>query len=153
MTVVAIVALVASFALPALRDSRKSANEAAAIGMVRSLFHAQESYRQKRLPTTSPGGYASTLVELDAHGLLPAELTRGEGDESAKGFHRGYRFYSGGGTSNPRAGSPAMFVIAYPESSATGDRAFLMTEDGRIFYRQGGTYFLNPEEGFPLSGG
>ena len=55
MIVVAIIALIAAIAIPNLLRARHNANETAAIGNMKTLVDALESFRANQAPTTYPG--------------------------------------------------------------------------------------------------
>ena len=77
MTTVAIVAIVASFAIPNMMKTRMTANETSAIGNLRALMSAQTNYMNRY------GVYAD-LHELFAERLIGVTL--------ANGVKSGYRF-------------------------------------------------------------
>jgi prepilin-type N-terminal cleavage/methylation domain-containing protein len=60
LIVVAIIGIIAAIAIPSLLRARMSANEAAAIGSLRSVFSAQSNYAA----SASRGGYAPQLPRL-----------------------------------------------------------------------------------------
>ncbi len=59
MIVVAIIALLAAIAIPNLLRARHNANEAAAIGAVRTISTACESFRAAQTPPTYPANLAA----------------------------------------------------------------------------------------------
>ncbi|MFH1478874.1 MAG: type II secretion system protein, partial [Candidatus Omnitrophota bacterium] len=65
MIVVAIISLLAAIAIPNLLRARHNANETAAIGAIRTISTACESFRSAQTPTT----YPATLGALS--GALP----------------------------------------------------------------------------------
>jgi len=62
MIVVAIIALLAAIAIPNLLRARHNANEGAAIGALRTISTASESFRAAQTPTT----YAASLAVMGA---------------------------------------------------------------------------------------
>jgi prepilin-type N-terminal cleavage/methylation domain-containing protein len=59
MIVVAIIAIIAAIAIPNLLRSRIAANEAAAIGALRTLSSAQENYRTSTRPSAAASAAAT----------------------------------------------------------------------------------------------
>src|SRR5450432_2653700 len=66
LIVVAIILIIAAIAIPSLLKSRIAANEASAVGSVRSIATSQVSY------DTSCTFYAATLLELSTGAICPA---------------------------------------------------------------------------------
>jgi prepilin-type N-terminal cleavage/methylation domain-containing protein len=62
LMVVAIIGIIAAIAIPSLLRARMSANEASAIGSLRSVFSAQQNYAS----SAARGGYAPDLPRLAA---------------------------------------------------------------------------------------
>ncbi|MCM8812021.1 MAG: prepilin-type N-terminal cleavage/methylation domain-containing protein [Candidatus Omnitrophica bacterium] len=75
MIVVAIIALIAAIAIPNLLRARHNANETSAIGNVRTLVAALESFRANQ----TPPAYPADLDELSSADpqYVPDELTDG----------------------------------------------------------------------------
>lgn len=150
--VVAILALLASLALPSVLDARREANGAAAIGMLRSLQVAQETFRRTSARPATPSGYAPDMPALEAAGLLPGELVAAPIGGATVRMHNGYLFYTFGG--DPGHAAPdfrAMMIMAWPVvPDRTGHKAFLMVEGGGIYVRRGSSFFSNPSLGEPL---
>ena len=61
LIVVAIIGIIAAIAIPGLLRARMSGNEASAIGSMRTIVSAQQTYA-----SSSGGGYAATLTRLAA---------------------------------------------------------------------------------------
>lgn len=118
MIVVAVIALLAALAIPNLLRARHNANEAAAIGALRTLSTALESFRAAQTPPDYPLGleYLSTAVPP----YVPASLTLG-------GVRQGYRYLY------LRYGSSRYTIRANPEVwRTTGSRGFFVDETGVI---------------------
>ena len=120
MVVVAIIALIAAFALPNLGRSKTSANESAAIGVLRSCVAAQQQYH------TRFGKFAARGFDLVDAGFIdgfdPIPGFPESGSRSGYGFHIVTRenddaFWS---------------VIAMPLDSTTGERRFYVDTRGVI---------------------
>ncbi|MEM7260509.1 MAG: type II secretion system protein [Planctomycetota bacterium] len=120
MIVVSILAIVASVAIPSLLSSRKAANEASTISMLRTAHTVNELYRSRF------GEYAPNENDWVAAGLLP------EDNGGIAGGPRGYDFtYVGGLT--------VWDVVAVPSDPGhTGDRSFYADETGIIRFNSSG---------------
>lgn len=148
LIVVALIGLLASLTLPSLLASRVAANETAALGMVKSIYDAQQHYRRKEVHPSTPGAFADNFEYLLSGGLLPGALHM---QTVSLADHQGYHF----------ATLPHLFgdavglrVWAWPISDRTGERSFLMTENGRIYVRRGiFPVFINPADGELLGDG
>lgn len=118
MIVVAIIALLAAIAIPNLLRARHNANETAAIGAVRTLSTALESFRAAQ----TPPGYPVALVNLSTAvpSYVPASLTSGLP-------RQGYTYTYGRPTMN------TFTVQATPETvGTTGTRRFFVDQTGVI---------------------
>ena len=65
LIVVAIILIIAAIAIPNLLRSRMAANEASAVGTVRSIITAENMFMQSQTPPTY-----GTLAQLDTNSLL-----------------------------------------------------------------------------------
>jgi type IV pilus assembly protein PilA len=126
--VVALILIIAAITIPSLVDSKINANEASAVGCMRSINIAEVSYQAVY------GGYAETLANLggaepctksaDTACLLDESLTSGE-----KG---GYRFTADGGNPSGRENTSYVAGAAPEIFDRTGRRLFCSTEKGVI---------------------
>ncbi len=124
MIVVAIIAIIAAIAIPNLLRSRIAANEAAAIGALRTLSSAQENYRNN----SGTGSYG-TLALLTA--ATPPYIDSALGG----GVSRGYTVAIVGA---PDGDSWA--ASAVPTTVGTsGNRGFFVDESGVIRFTVDGT--------------
>ena len=117
MIVVAIIALLAAIAIPNLLRARHNANESAAIGAVRTLSTAMESYRAAQTPPT----YPAALVDLSTTNppYIDANL--------AGGAKQGYTYVYALTNANQYT------VTATPTTAnVTGTRVFFVDESGVI---------------------
>ena len=124
MIVVAIIAIIAAIAIPNLLRSRIAANEAAAIGALRTLSSAQENYRNN-------GGtnLYGTLAQLS--GATPPYIDSALGG----GTSRGYTIAIVG---TPDGDSWS--ATAVPSTvGTTGNRGFFIDESGVIRYTTDGS--------------
>jgi type IV pilus assembly protein PilA len=125
LIVVAIIGIIAAIAIPNLLKSRQAANEASAIGSVRTVGSAQATYQ-----STSGGGknFAVSLTVLNADGQVDSALS--------SGVKSGYNFACTGTASSTTL--PSYFnTTANPQSSGTfgtGNRSFSSNETFVIYY-------------------
>jgi type IV pilus assembly protein PilA len=124
LIVVAIIGIIAAIAIPNLLKSRQAANEASAIGSVRTIGTAQATYQS----TVGRGrDFAATLGTLQTDGGVDGTL--GGGTKS------GFSFSSVGVDS--AAGVPSYFdTLADPQSTGafgTGNRHFYSNESFVIY--------------------
>jgi prepilin-type N-terminal cleavage/methylation domain-containing protein len=128
MIVVALIMIIAAIAIPGLRDSRISANEASAVASIRAINTAEVSYQSVY------GGYANSLANLGgADPCTRSAETACLLDQSlAGGSKSGYRFVAMGG--NPSAGLNTSYIGgAAPEVfDRTGRRLFCSSDKNII---------------------
>lgn len=141
LIVVAIILIIAAIAIPNLLRSRIAANEASAVGSLRTLNTAEVTYN-----TTYPGnGFACTLTVLgpptsgssassSAAGLIDSNL--------AGGVKSGYSFAVLSSACAPANGINTVYDIgASPVSpGVTGQRYFCSDASGVIQYQAGGVF-------------
>ena len=140
LIVVAIILIIAAIAIPNLLRSRIAANEASAVGSVRTINTAEVTYA-----STYPSvGFATTLAWLGpaSNGSTAAPTTSSANliDWAlAQGNKSGYTFGVGNG------GSSTTPAVAYAVNAApitanqTGTRTFYSDASGVIRYRTDGT--------------
>lgn len=117
MIVVAIIALLAAIAIPNLLRARHNANEAAAIGSVRTISTAAESFRAAQ----TPPAYPVNLAALGA--AIPPYID----NTLAAGQKQGYNFvYARPNVNQYTCTASAMQV------GVTGTRVFFVNETGVI---------------------
>src|SRR5262245_41442265 len=119
MIVVAIIAIIAAVAIPALLGAKKAASEAAVISAMRTVSTAQARYRL-RFGTYAP------LATLVANAVID--------DSFADSQRNGYLF------AEPAPASVYVWALAAAPLSpgVTGDRYFFVDESGVIRNREGG---------------
>jgi type IV pilus assembly protein PilA len=120
--VVAIIATLAAIAVPSYNQVQRSANEASAIGSLRTISTVLEQYRLRTAE------YPATLADVNAAGMLDALLTTGE--------KTGYIFKDAEGA----GGTPGQFdgvtdftwrLYAAPKvPGSSGDREFMIDQTG-----------------------
>ena len=130
LIVVAIILIIAAIAIPNLIKSKMAANEASAVGSLRTLTTSQIQY-SSQCPTF---GFGSTLAVL---GPGPGDCTGANliDNQLVTGNKSGYTF-----TLTPGAAVggivPTFTVLADPQSVSTGTRHFFVDETGVIRYNQ-----------------
>src|SRR5262245_25962206 len=141
LIVVAIIGIIAAIAAPNLIKSRQAANEASAIGSVRSIGTAQAAYQS----TTGRGdAFSTNLAGLNAVGLIDSVLSAG-----AKS---GFAFVCNGSAST--TAQPASFdtnaVPQYVGPWGAGLRSFYSNEAYVIFQTQGQVVMTRTTLGVPI---
>jgi prepilin-type N-terminal cleavage/methylation domain-containing protein len=121
MIVIAIIAIIAAIAIPNLIEARKGANEAAAIGGLRSISTAQNLFHEQDKDKDGTLDYATSLSELLTNGQLIDNVL-------ASGVKQGYNF-----TILSGAGRFTWSAKADPaQPGKSGDRYFFIDETGVI---------------------
>ena len=115
MIVLAIIAIVAAFAIPNLMKSRMSANETAAIGALRTFMSAQGTYINRY-------GVYGSISELSTEGLIDNSL--------ASGKKSGYFF----GAVDDGSSEYAYCTGTVPvEDGRSGQKEYCVTQQGTIY--------------------
>jgi type IV pilus assembly protein PilA len=144
LIVVAIILIIAAIAIPNLLRSRMAANEASAVGSVRTINTAAVSYN-----SIYNNGYPSTLTQLGTTAATQASCNASMFIDSVLtgGNKSGYSFTMGPGSiavTAPPGCTTAGFVDGYyitavPSSlGTTGTRAFCSDQTGIIRFNLGG---------------
>ena len=158
LIVVAIILIIAAIAVPNLLRSRIAANQASAVGSLRTLNTAEVTYA-----TTYNTGYSATLGDLgpNAAGSSPVATAAGLVDEVLSGSlagtatattssKSGYQFtYSPGGTDTSGKINTYSF-IATPISVGTTGTNFYYTDQSGVI-RQNSTAVATSSDS-PLAG-
>ena len=137
------VLIIAAIAIPNLLRARIAANEASAVGSLRTINTAQRAYATEY----SSVGYACNLNKLGTFGKPSSPENAGYIDDRlALGEKSGYRFELACGS------EPSSYVVvAYPmTANQTGMRAFCTNQTGLISYSRNGTAESCLREGEPL---
>ena len=135
LIVIAVIAILAAIAIPNLLSSRKSANEASAIGSLRTIISAQATYRSRN------SGYG-TLTQLQTSSLIDPALGAATASTAPK---------SGFWYSIPTNSTTQFYVVAMPVTNG-GDRMFYTDETGVIFAAPTGTAPAADSSGVAPSG-
>jgi prepilin-type N-terminal cleavage/methylation domain-containing protein len=148
LIVVAIIGIIAAIAVPGLLRARMSGNEASAIGSLRAINTAQQSYSQQC------NGYSATLVDLRVAGnFLSPDLTATNAPVKS-----GYTIVVNVGTGAALAVQPAgclasgsgYYASGVPLNiGSTGTRAFATNAQGTIWQDTTGAA---PAEPFATAG-
>ncbi len=114
MIVLAIIAIVAAFAIPNLMKSRMSANETSAVGSLRAIMSAEATYMNQF-------GVYGSLAQLSAYDLIDNSLATGKKSgyliaEIATGFDYSYTF----------AAAPI-------EDGKSGSKEYCVTQKGTLY--------------------
>ena len=115
MIVLAIIAIVAAFAIPNLMKSRMSANETAAIGALRTVMAAEGVYMNRY-------GVYATLSELSDEELIDSSL--------ASGKKSGY-FY--GQVDDDSSDYSYCYGACPVEDGRSGEKEYCVTQQGTIY--------------------
>lgn len=127
LIVVAIILIVAAIAIPNLLQARVAANEASAVGSLRTINSVMITYNDN-YPTV---GYAPTLAALGGANCPTADQTGACFIDSllASGTKSGYNFTATG------IGTPAgQYVAIASPIPGSGNRSFCSTEDATIHF-------------------
>ena len=131
MIVVAIIAIIAAIAIPNLLRSRMTANEASAIGTMRTLGSAQQQFQSAAIAPfpSGMGDYAASVAALGVPvpPFVDAAL--------ATGAKQGYAFVT---VNTGVDGAPRFTANANPlVVGASGNRFFFTDESGLITFLMG----------------
>ena len=129
LIVVAIILIIAAIAIPNLIKSKMAANEAAAVGALRTLTTAEIAYS-----TACPNiGFTGTLADLGTAATCPGGNNQID-PALQTGNKSGYTFTLGGTTGTPVVTFTANANPITPGSSGT--RRFFVDQTGVIRYNQ-----------------
>ncbi|MFZ1917481.1 MAG: prepilin-type N-terminal cleavage/methylation domain-containing protein [Terriglobales bacterium] len=128
LIVVAIILIIAAIAIPNLLQARVAANEASAVGSLRTINTAEISYYSS-YPTV---GFAPTLAALGGTNCAAPDQTQACLIDNllSSGNKSGYSFSSTGIGTSPNG---EYFAVGLPNSGG-GNRSFCSTDDAVIHY-------------------
>ena len=130
LIVVAIILIIAAIAIPNLLRSKMAANEASAVGSMRTVNTASVTY------STTYGGYPATLAALGpiaAGGTASSGLADLVDSVLASGIKSGYTFVYTAGTADAAGNVLNYTLTAAPTSpGTTGQRYFFTDQSGVI---------------------
>ena len=127
LIVVAIILIIAAIAIPNLLRSRMAANEASAVGSIRTVNTAAVTYS-----TTYPdAGYPTTLAQLAPSASASSSAADLIDSVLSGGTKSGYTFTmtAGTGASTPQT---SYTVASAPVSGSSGTRTFYSDQSGVI---------------------
>jgi type IV pilus assembly protein PilA len=125
LIVVAIILIIAAIAIPNLLRSRMAANEASAVGSIRTINTASVTYS-----TTYPdAGYPGALSQLAPAATASSAAADLIDSVLASGTKSGYSFVMTPGTGTPSTGYT---VTGKPISASSGTRGFYSDQSGVI---------------------
>ena len=115
MIVLAIIAIIAAFAIPNLMKSRMSANETGAVGALRTLMSAQATYMNRY-------GIYGNLTELHTEDLIDASLATGHKTGYYYGeSHSGYSDFG------------YAFGACPMDDGRSGEKEYVVTQKGTVY--------------------
>ncbi len=122
LIVVAIILIIAAIAIPHLLKARIAANEASAVGSVRTIVTSEMTYA-----TSNPDTGYTSLANLGTAGLIDTVVSGGT--------KSGYALDAAGTTPNSAGANTGFYVTANPQNTGTtGNRSFCAIEDGVLRY-------------------
>ena len=129
LIVVAIILIIAAIAIPNLLRSRIAANQASAVGSLRTLNTAEVTYS-----STYNSGFSSTLAYLEpGAGTNPSSTAAGLIDSVlALGSKSGYSFTYSPGASDSTGRINTYGFTAVPITSSTGTNYYYTDQSGVI---------------------
>jgi hypothetical protein len=135
------VLILSSIAIPNVLRARMAANEASAVGSVRTLMTAEISYAAIH----RDAGFTCALSDLAQAGLISTELANGQ--------KSGYKFDLENCAPGPTGDGNGKFqAVAHPlVPNRSGVRAFCVDESGVVKVHSGGSTQECVENGSPLN--
>jgi type IV pilus assembly protein PilA len=140
LIVVAIILIIAAIAIPNLLRAKIAANEASAVGSLRTINTSSVEY------STTYGGYETTLLSLGGPAGGSAASTSAELIDAvlAGGTKSGYAFTYTTGSTDSNGNVLAYTLTAVPTSiGVTGQREFFTDQSGVIRYNTVGAANIN----------
>ena len=126
MIVVAIIAIIAAIAIPNLLESKKAANEAAAVSALRTISSAEELYNNRF-------GEYGELSEMTGEGFIDSVLGSADIDDNPNSSKQGFKYDLTVSSSGAQ-----WSCVAFPSDwGVTGERAFYIDQTGVIYKKTG----------------
>jgi type IV pilus assembly protein PilA len=143
LIVVAIILIIAAIAIPNLMQSKIAANQASAVGSMRTINTAEATYY-----STYNNTYSSSLGALggacnagsnpsSTAALLIDCVLSGGGGTATSSTKSGYTFTYGGSSASSGAAVTAYSITAAPVSSSTGTNQYYTDQSDVIRYANG----------------
>jgi prepilin-type N-terminal cleavage/methylation domain-containing protein len=133
LIVVAIILVIAAIAVPNLMSARAAANESSAVGALRTLITANETYS-----TTYMQGYPASLANLGPSTSPDATAADLVDSNLASGSKSGYTLVYTPGSQDGNGFFLTYAVNANPTSTTVGTRYFYTDQTGVITFSYGG---------------
>ena len=127
MIVVAIIAIIAAIAIPNLLTSRMAANEANAIGGLRTISTAEAQYRSMLISTVNGVGSYATLSELGATNPPFLDSVLGQNNAVKSGY-----VYNVVDVDPATGVAPSYEATATRQGNRQGNRCFFVDESGIV---------------------
>ena len=138
LIVVAIILIIAAIAIPNLLRSRIAANEASAVGSIRTINTAEVTYSSSYPDCgfTSLSYLGGSGGNVTGAGLIDSVLAGGQ----KSGYSFAATATGGAGTCGSGSGTPnsTYSVVGGPQSAQTGQRYFYSDQSGVIRYNTTG---------------
>ncbi len=147
LIVVAIILIIAAIAIPNLLRARMAANEASAVGSMRTINTGELTYASM-YPEV---GYSYTLINLGGSAACPTPTVTAAclvDDIVATGAKSGYTLSAvgsggAGGATAPTAPNISFLATALPNTEGvTGTRGFCSDQSGVIYFNKDGSPIL-----------
>lgn len=129
LIVVAIILVLAAIAVPNLMSARAAANESSAVGSLRILITANETYN-----TTYTQGYPAALANLGPSASPDPTAADLVDENLAGGLKSGYNLVYAPGSPDGNGFFMSYTLNANPVSSSMGNRYFYTDQAGVITY-------------------
>jgi type IV pilus assembly protein PilA len=143
LIVVAIILIIAAIAIPDLLKSRQAANQASAVGSLRTINTSEVTYA-----STYTTGFSSTLLQLDGTGMSTAGNAGLIDSVLAAGSKSGYTFIY---TSYPDAtGRIDAYAVQCGPSQGAGNGNFYFTDHSGVIRQNTATTATTTDP--PLAG-
>ena len=142
MTVVAIVGLIAAMSMPNLLRAKVNANEAAALGTLRSLHNGLESFRFSQIPPVFPSDFTPLASAVPPHvnATLATSVTTTTGLAAIQALpgYKGYCFRYAPDLANGPTRIYNYNIWAIPKTiDVSGGRTFLINTGGTLYVSTG----------------
>ncbi len=138
LIVVAIIGIIAAIAIPNLLQARKTANEASAIGALRTIGGAEVTYQGNNQTY-------GTIVQMTSANLIDATIAQTY-YTAPLAPKSGYQFVEEAGAIS----ATAFHINADPKTpGSSGDRFFGIAEDGVIYFQTSGPIIRGGSSSLP----
>ncbi|MBI4556580.1 MAG: prepilin-type N-terminal cleavage/methylation domain-containing protein [Candidatus Hydrogenedentes bacterium] len=132
MIVVAIIAIIAAIAVPQLLRNRITANETSALGAMRTIATAEQSFQSAALLDSNSDGQGE-YTNLGTLFAPPSGSPPFVDSQLGGGLKHGYTFVATPGTASP----PTYSATGTPQAANQGIRNFFVDESGVVRFANG----------------